>query len=60
MNQTATKEETTKKFSMLSKKVRELVEMYSKTQHGEDEGMLTKKNLGPINCASCEKNLVNL
>ena len=25
-----------------------------------DDGMLTKKHLGPIACASCEQNLVNL
>jgi len=60
INQLASKEETTKRFSQLSKKVRDLIDMYARTQQGEDEGMFTKKNLGPINCASCEKNLYNL
>ena len=26
----------------------------------EDDAMFTKKHLGPMNCASCEKNIVNL
>ena len=26
----------------------------------DDDGMLTKKLLGPIACASCEKNLINI
>lgn len=25
-----------------------------------DGGMLTKKQLGPVNCASCDKNIINL
>ena len=24
------------------------------------DGMFTKKNFGPVNCASCEKNLTNM
>ena len=26
----------------------------------QDDGMLTKKNLGPIACATCEKDLINM
>jgi hypothetical protein len=26
----------------------------------EGDGMFTKKNFGPVNCASCEKNLTNM
>ena len=26
----------------------------------EDDGMLTKKPLGPIACATCEKDLINM
>lgn len=26
----------------------------------EDNAMFTKKYVGPVNCASCEKNIVNL
>ena len=29
-------------------------------QPDEDSAMFTKKYVGPVNCASCEKNVVNL
>ena len=25
-----------------------------------DDGMLTRKNIGPLHCASCDKNLSNI
>jgi hypothetical protein len=28
--------------------------------HTEDDAMLTKKYVGPVNCASCEKGIINL
>ena len=30
------------------------------TKSTEDEAMFTKKYIGPVDCASCEKGLVNL
>jgi len=60
MGTLATKEETTKRLSLLSKKLREVTEILNKQQQGEEDGMLTKKNFGPINCVGCEKNLVNV
>lgn len=56
----ALKEETSKKFAMVTKKIRDLVETFQNTSPREDEGMFTKKHYGPINCASCEKNLIGL
>jgi hypothetical protein len=56
----ATKEETTKRLSLLSKKLREVTEIINNQQKGEEDGMLTKKNFGPINCVSCEKGLTNV
>ena len=60
--QFANKDETAKKFSQLSKKIRELFEILALQgqQDNGETGMLTKKNLGPVACASCEKNLVNI
>jgi hypothetical protein len=56
----ATKEDTTKRFSLLSKRLKELTELVNKQQDGEQDGMLTKRNFGPMNCVGCEKNLVNV
>jgi hypothetical protein len=56
----ATKEDTTKRFSLLSKRLKEISELISKHHDGEQDGMLTKKNFGPVNCISCEKNIVNM
>ena len=36
------------------------MELLQKQQQGEDDGMFTKKNFGPMNCISCEKNLTNV
>lgn len=40
--------------------MRELVETFDKQSPREDDGMFTKKNLGPMNCVACEKNLVGI
>ena len=57
----ASKEDTTKRFSLLSKRLKELTELVNKRQNDdEQDGMLTKKKLGPMNCVACEKNLVNV
>ena len=31
-----------------------------KDRPDEESGMFTKKYVGPVNCASCEKNITNL
>lgn len=56
----ALKEETTKRFNQITKKIREIFELLSKQGLREDDGMLTKKNLGPVACANCERDLINL
>jgi hypothetical protein len=46
----------------LSKKIKDQYEIISEinnNKEGED-GMFTKRNFGPMNCASCEKNIVNI
>lgn len=60
MNMFASKDDTARKLNLLSKKIREIFEVISKQGASEDDGMLTKRQLGPVNCASCDKNLVNL
>lgn len=56
----ASKDDTARKLNMLSKKIRDIFELISKQGSAEEDGMLTKKHLGPVNCASCDKNLVNI
>ena len=60
MANAATKDELTKKFKSLDKRIKELIELITRKGIQDDDGMLTKKNLGPIACASCEKNLINI
>ena len=55
-----TKDEINKKISSLSKKIKELNEHVYATENAKEDGMLTKKKLGPIECVSCEANLVNV
>ena len=57
----ANKEETAKKFSQLSRKIREIFDIIQLQgqNNNEETGMLTKKSLGN-NCASCDRNLVNI
>jgi hypothetical protein len=51
-----------KRFAQLSRKIKEILDILSKqgNQPNEDDAMLTKKHLGPVACASCEKNLINI
>ena len=56
----ATKEDTTKRFAQISKKIRELFEMNDRQPQTQDDGMFTKKHLSPATCAACEKNLVGI
>lgn len=50
-----------RRFSQLSKKIREILDLLNRGG-GEinEDGMFTKKQIGPVACAACEKNLVNL
>ena len=50
-----------RRFSQLSKKIREILDLLNRDS-GEmnEDGMFTKKHIGPVACASCEKNLVNM
>jgi hypothetical protein len=62
LNNFANKEDVMKRFAQLSKKIKEIMEMLSRLnnpQHEED-AMFSKRHLGPLACASCEKNVVNL
>lgn len=57
------KEATKKKFAAIEKNIKNLYDMMiaAKTDRPEEEsGMFTKKYVGPVNCASCEKGVVNL
>lgn len=56
------KDELNKKFEAINRKLRQIMEMLANRPAGdhEDDGMLTKKHLGPMACASCEKDLVNI
>jgi hypothetical protein len=51
-----------KRFAQLSKKIREIMELLAKQGTGDNEqdAMFSKRHLGPLACASCEKNLVNM
>ena len=49
-----------KRFNTLNRKIKELMEQVKNGNGREDDGMLTKKNLGPIACATCEKDLINM
>jgi len=51
-----------KRFAQLSRKIKEILDILAKqgNQPNEDDAMLTKKKLGPVACASCEKNLINI
>ena len=44
--------------------IKKLLESYEKLKETqverEDNAMFTKKPYGPVNCASCEKDIVNL
>jgi hypothetical protein len=57
------KEELNKRFAAINKKLKELFDLLNNKGpacHEEDDGMFTKKPFGPVNCASCDKDIVNL
>lgn len=55
----APKDDTSRKLNQLSRKVRELFELVGTSGGGNEDGMLTKRHLGPQACASCDKTLSN-
>lgn len=61
LQQFANKEDVMRRFSQLSKKIREILDLLNRGA-GEfnEDGMFTKKHIGPMACASCEKGLTNL
>lgn len=54
------KEEINKRFAAIQKKLREIMEQLKNRHDHDDDAMFSKKHLGPVNCASCEKDIVNL
>jgi len=55
-----TKEEFNKKISTINRKVKDMTNIMNQQSHEKEDGMLTKKSLGPMACASCEQGLVNV
>ena len=56
----ATKEDISRRFNQNSRRLKDMMEMIKNKEATIDEGMFTRKNLGPMACAACQKNLVNL
>lgn len=56
------KEAIRKKFLGVEKNIKNLYDllMNQKKMPTEDDAMFTKKYVGPANCASCEKGIINL
>lgn len=57
------KEALKKKLAAMEKNIKSLYEMIVANQNKgpqEESAMFTKKYVGPVNCASCEKDIVNL
>lgn len=61
----ADKEGTRKRLNALEKNIKNLYDLLmaqinGKNNNEEDDAMFTKKPYGPVTCASCEKDIVNL
>ena len=56
----APKEDTSRKLNWLSRKVRELFDLVGSNTGANEDGMLTKRHIGPNACASCDKTLTNM
>jgi ribosomal protein S15P/S13E len=55
------KDEINKKFAQIQKKIRDILDqLKNRVDVREEDAMFTNKPLGPVNCASCEKDLVNM
>ena len=62
LNQFANKDDVMKRFALINKKIKEILDLLAKQGNNpnEDDAMFSKKHLGPMACASCEKNLINI
>lgn len=62
LSQMPNKDDIMKRFAQISKKIKEIMEALGRvgTRPEDDDGMFTKKPYGPVACAACEKNLVNI
>ena len=50
-----------KRFAALTKKIKDIMELLGKKDlTKEDDAMFTKKYVGPVDCASCDKGIINL
>jgi hypothetical protein len=61
-NQFADKADTKKALKLLERQIKNLYELIMNRQGGNDENdaMFSKKPLGGLSCASCEKDLINM
>ena len=63
LSQMPNKDDIMRRFAQISKKIKEIMEALAKLGNNrpeDDDGMFTRKPYGPVACAACEKNLVNL
>jgi hypothetical protein len=61
--QLADKNDTKKALKLLERQLKNLYDLFMSRGHtgeNEDDAMFTKKPLGGMSCASCEKDIVNL
>ena len=63
--QLADKNDTKKALKLLERQLKNLYDLLMQRQGGhthenEDDAMFTKKPLGGMSCASCEKDIINL
>lgn len=56
----ADKDETDRRIKKCAAKIKELFDLVGKNKHHEDDAMFTRKPYGPVNCASCDKDIINL
>lgn len=61
----ADKKDTKKALKLLEKQLKNLYELFMQSRNtggndNEEDAMFTKKPLGGMSCASCEKNIINL
>lgn len=64
--QLADKNDTKKALKLLERQLKNLYDLFmskgvgSPSRENEDDAMFTKKPLGGMSCASCEKDIINL
>lgn len=61
--QFADKNETKKALKLLERQLKNLYDLFMSkggAHENEDDAMFTKKPLGGMSCASCEKDIINL